>query len=102
MLLWLLSWIEYHAADEVHAADLGALGKITFRAALAALVSFVAAIVLGPRLIGWLRRRFREPIVSPSPRVRKLHQHKQWTPTMGGLFVVAGLLGALLMLGDLR
>ncbi len=101
MLLWLLNWLQCHVVDDFPRADVGSLGKITFRAALAAMLSFGAALVLGPRLISWLRRRFREPIVSPSPRVRELHQHKQWTPTMGGLFVVAGLVGALLLLGDL-
>ena len=85
----------------MHGAELGPLGKITFRAALAAGVSFVAAILLGSRLIGWLNRRFREPVVSDSAEIRELHQHKQWTPTMGGLFLVAGLLGATVILGDL-
>jgi phospho-N-acetylmuramoyl-pentapeptide-transferase len=101
MLLWLLSWLYGRVPDEIHVADLGALGKTTLRAALAALASFAAALVLGPRLIQWLGRRFPEPIASPSPRLQELHQHKQATPTMGGLFVVAGLIAALLIFGDL-
>ncbi len=101
MLLWLLSWFQGRLPDEIHAADLGALGKTTLRAALAAGASFLAALLLGPRSIQWLRGRFREPIVSPSPQLRQLHQHKQATPTMGGLFVVAALIAALLLFGDL-
>ena len=77
------------------------MGKITLRASLAALVSFLLAVLLGPRLIAWLRRRFREPIKSDSPEIRRLHQGKQATPTMGGLFIVAGLIGGTLLLGDL-
>lgn len=74
--------------------------KITTRAGLAALVSFVLAILLGSRVIAWLRSHFREPIKSPSEHVQKLHAGKQWTPTMGGLFIVAGLLMSVAMLGD--
>ncbi len=59
------------------------------------------AVLLGPRLIAWLRRHFREPIKSDSPEVRRLHQGKQATPTMGGLFIIAGLIGGTLLFGDL-
>ena len=58
-------------------------------------------MVLGPRSIAWLARRFREPITSDSPEICRLHQGKQATPTMGGLFIVAGLAGSLLLAGDL-
>ena len=52
--------------------------------------------------IAWLRRRFREPIKSDSPEVVRLHRGKQSTPTMGGLFIVAGLVGGTLLFGDLH
>jgi phospho-N-acetylmuramoyl-pentapeptide-transferase len=93
MLLWLLQ----HTA----APALLGLGKITARAALAALVSFLLAVVLGPRSIAWLATRFREPIKSDSPEVRRLHAGKNATPTMGGLFIIAGLAGSVLLVGDL-
>ena len=80
---------------------LAAWGKITFRASLAAMVAFLLAVLLGPRLIAWLANRFREPIKSDSPEIRRLHRGKQATPTMGGLFLVAGLVGGTLLLGDL-
>ena len=78
-----------------------ALGKITFRASLAAMASFVLAVVLGPRMIAWLRSRFCEPIRSDSPEVERLHRDKESTPTMGGLFIVAGLIAGVLLFGDL-
>jgi phospho-N-acetylmuramoyl-pentapeptide-transferase len=97
MLVWLL-----HCLSESLAPDhLVAIGKITFRGAVAAAVAFALALALGPRLIAWLRRHFREPNTSDSPHLRRLHRTKRATPTMGGLFLVAGLLGALVLLGDL-
>jgi phospho-N-acetylmuramoyl-pentapeptide-transferase len=97
MLLWLLdrlagSWPEAASA---------ALGKITLRASLAAIASFALAVLLGPRIIAWLGRHFREPIKSDSPQIVRLHRDKQFTPTMGGLFMVAGLLAGVLIFGDL-
>jgi len=94
MLLWLIQ----HVAA---ASSLASLGKITSRASLAAWISFMLAVILGPRSIAWLACRFREPIKSDSPEIGRLHQGKEATPTMGGLFIVAGLVGSLLLAGDL-
>ena len=80
--------------------DPEALGKITPRAGLAALVSFALAIACGPRLIAWLRARYREPIKSASADIVRLHQAKASTPTMGGIFIVGGIVGATMVLGD--
>jgi phospho-N-acetylmuramoyl-pentapeptide-transferase len=78
------------------------LGRITLRASLAAIVSFFLAVLLGPRLIAWLRRRFRDPIKSPSSVIRRLHREKRATPTMGGLFIMAGVAASTLLFGDLH
>ncbi len=77
------------------------IGRITARAALAAVVAFLLAVVLGPRWIAWLGHRFREPIKSDSAELCRLNQGKKATPTMGGLLIVAGLGGSLLAAGDL-
>ena len=97
MLLWLLDSASTLNADAV----LAALAKITLRAALAGLGSFLLAVVLGPVWIRWLQRRFREPIRSGSAELNRLHADKQATPTMGGLFVVAAVAGAVLLLGQI-
>ncbi|HYW79520.1 MAG TPA: phospho-N-acetylmuramoyl-pentapeptide-transferase [Thermoguttaceae bacterium] len=97
MLLWLLD----HLTSTWPDVALAALGKITFRAALAAMVGFLLAVLLGPRWIAWLRCRFREPIKCDSAEVRRLHQDKQFTPTMGGLFIIAGLIVGVMLFGDL-
>ncbi len=98
MLIWLF--------DQLSAAGIGvsfeAWEKITFRASLAAMASFFLAVVLGPRLIVWLKKRFREPNTSDSPEIRRLHGDKKFTPTMGGLFIVAGLVAGVLMFGRLE
>jgi phospho-N-acetylmuramoyl-pentapeptide-transferase len=100
MLLWLL---DYCATlwPSAWAGPAAAWQKITPRAGLAAGISFLVAVLLGPRCIAWLRRRFREPIKSDSPTVASLHRDKQSTPTMGGLFIVAALMASVVLFGDL-
>jgi phospho-N-acetylmuramoyl-pentapeptide-transferase len=99
MLLWLIDRLTVLWPDA--AMHLAAFGKITLRAALAAMASFLLAVLLGPKWIGWLSRRFHEPQKSPSPEIRRLHESKRTTPTMGGLFIVAGLVAGSLLFGDL-
>ena len=101
MLLWLLDRLAVTWPGAAISGNLAALEKITFRASLSAMASFALALLLGPRLIGWLRVRFREPIKSDSAGVRLLHRAKQSTPTMGGLFIVAGLVAGVLAFGQL-
>jgi len=74
---------------------------LTARIALAAMVSFVTAVVCGPFAIRWLKSRFRERIDSASARLNELHAAKSNTPTMGGLFIVAAIVVAALCCADL-
>ncbi len=101
MLLWLLHHVTGLWPEAGAANALAAWAKITPRAVLAATISFAVALLLGPRWIAWLRRRFREPIKSSSPGVALLHSGKQSTPTMGGLFIVAALMASVVLFGDL-
>lgn len=75
---------------------------ILARAMLAAALSLFVGLAFGRTAIGWLRERFREPIKSISPTVVRLHQHKQHTPTMGGIFLLAGVCLGTLLLADLN
>jgi len=101
MLLWLLHRLSL-LADRMEAATSGdSRVYLTARIAGAAVVSFLAAILLGPFAIRWLKGRFRERIDSASERLNELHQAKQETPTMGGLFIVAAIVVAVLIFGDL-
>ena len=101
MFVWLLDIVAAHWPAAAEFERLAPLHKTTPRACLAAGCSFLLAMALGPRSIAWLQARFREPIKSDSPRLCQLHEHKQATPTMGGLFIVAGLLAGVAMFADL-
>jgi phospho-N-acetylmuramoyl-pentapeptide-transferase len=92
MLLWLLH----------HCSSIEAFDKIALRAAFAAFCSYSLAVLAGPRCIAWLRGRYREPIKCDSPAIRQLHQSKEQTPTMGGLFIVFGLFAGVICFGDWR
>ena len=101
MIPWLLQHLvplaermEQHAAGDSRV-------YLTARIALAAVTSFLAAILLGPHAILWLKSRFRERIDSASDKLNELHAHKQETPTMGGLFIVAAVVIAAVIWGDL-
>ncbi|MBN1394309.1 MAG: phospho-N-acetylmuramoyl-pentapeptide-transferase [Pirellulales bacterium] len=97
MFLWLLDHLSAFSTEAIAACE-----KISPRAAMAAGLSFLAAVLLGPRWIAWLKPRFREPIKSDSAEIARLHGGKQSTPTMGGLFVVAAILAAAMVFGDLN
>lgn len=101
MLVWLLDSLaaRYPAAAAVGRWSDGQ--HTTSRACLAAGFSLLLAIALGPRAIRWLAVRFRQPIKGDSETLRRLHGHKQATPTMGGVFVIAGLLAGLAVFADL-
>ena len=98
MLVWLLeqfdTFVQPHAAGDSRV-------YLTARTAAAAILAFLAAVTLGPYAIRWLRDRFRERIASASQTLNELHADKAGTPTMGGLFVVAAVLIATFLGGDL-
>ncbi len=91
MLHWLAPW--------VWSADMARLlGYVTTRTAGAALTAFLFAVLFGPRVIAWLSRQgIGERIErTGSDMLEQLHAHKRGTPTMGGLFVIGGILIACL------
>lgn len=53
-------------------------------------VGLLSTVIAAPWVIGVLRRRFRERIVSDSSRLNELHAGKRGTPTMGGVLMVWG------------
>ena len=74
---------------------------ITFRAAMATVTALIISFVLGP----WLIRRLRqmqqggETIREDTP---ERHRAKAGTPTMGGLVILAAILGTTLLWANLR
>src|SRR6185295_12161234 len=74
----------------------------TLRAALAGMVAFGACLLLGPRVIKWLRaKKVGERVEKDdSKRLDAIMQGKSGTPTMGGVFVVAAILASLSLFAD--
>jgi len=71
---------------------------ITFRSVYALLTALVISVLLGPRLIEWLKAlRCRQHILSEVT----CHQAKEGTPTMGGLLIGAALIPSVLLWADL-
>ena len=77
---------------------------ITFRAAMATVTAFLLTMLVGPSVIRRLtamkvgqRVRRKEEV----GRLYDLHQHKEGTPTMGGLLILSALLGSTLLWADI-
>ena len=73
---------------------------ITFRTSLAIITAMVLSLILGPWIIGKLRRlSLTQQIRDDGP---KAHIGKAGTPTMGGLLIILCILLSVLMWGDLK
>ncbi len=83
MLYWLL-----YGLHETF-GPLNVFRYVTFRTVLGMLTALLISLLLGPRLIRWLKRlRVGQAIRDDGPRS---HMSKQGTPTMGGILILAGL-----------
>ncbi|TAN43631.1 MAG: phospho-N-acetylmuramoyl-pentapeptide-transferase [Nitrospirae bacterium] len=73
---------------------------ITFRTALAIITAMLLSLLIGPRIIEFLRK------VSVTQQIRddgpQTHLKKSGTPTMGGLIIVIAILITVLLWGDLE
>ncbi len=76
---------------------------ITFRAAGATVTAFLISLLLGPILIKKLKAlKVGEKInKNDSVRLDELHKHKQDTPTMGGILILAAIMFSTLLWADL-
>ncbi|MGA9115940.1 MAG: phospho-N-acetylmuramoyl-pentapeptide-transferase [Bacteroidota bacterium] len=82
-----------------HPPGFGLVRFITFRAAAAAVTALVISFWLGPRVIRFLKeRQIGEAAKVEAPRA---HLAKAGTPTMGGLIVLAAVLGPTLLWGNI-
>ena len=75
---------------------------ITVRASLAAITALLIALVVGRRIIRWLKaqqlgERTREGVDAGAVN----HAHKAGTPTMGGVILLLAVLGSALLWSDL-
>jgi phospho-N-acetylmuramoyl-pentapeptide-transferase len=88
MLYWLASWLR--SLGDVPGGNLFAY--VTFRAAAAAITALLISFVVGPRIIGALRRRQIGEQAKSELQAVGQHATKAGTPTMGGLIVLTALL----------
>ncbi|MEJ8597897.1 phospho-N-acetylmuramoyl-pentapeptide-transferase [Riemerella anatipestifer] len=81
---------EYLTANGIHIPGLNLLKYISFRAAMAVLLSLIIALVYGKKIINFLRRKQMGELV------RDLgldgQKQKEGTPTMGGLIIIIATL----------
>ena len=93
MLMWLVG-----LADELQVFNL--FRYITFRTGGSLFTSALIVFLFGPRIIASLRiRQGRgQPIRADGPQT---HFKKAGTPTMGGLMILSGIIGASLLWADL-
>ncbi|HWK57882.1 MAG TPA: phospho-N-acetylmuramoyl-pentapeptide-transferase [Parapedobacter sp.] len=96
MLYYLFTWIE----DYIHVPGSGLWQYISFRTAMAVIVSLIITTGYGSRLIRILRAK------QVGETIRDLglegEKEKQGTPTMGGLIIIAGILVPTLLFAKLE
>ncbi|MEQ9410846.1 MAG: phospho-N-acetylmuramoyl-pentapeptide-transferase [Fuerstiella sp.] len=101
MILWLINHFGFVLKNVASRTTGDSRVFLTARIAGSSLAAFLAAVLLGPVAIRWLKRRFRERIASDSATLNRLHAAKQDTPTMGGIFLMAAVLLSTLLFADL-
>jgi phospho-N-acetylmuramoyl-pentapeptide-transferase len=102
--LWRQAYEAERAAGDSGWADafsfLNLFQYITFRAALAGLLSFMISVIFGPRIIRRLiSLKVGQPIRTAAEvhKLAELHGGKIGTPTMGGVLIIGSVLVATLL-----
>lgn len=79
------------------ALGLPLFGYITFRAAMAGLTAFLLALWWGRLTIRWLHAHQVHEDLTKTDLVGEVDAMKRGTPTMGGSFLIASLVAAVLL-----
>ena len=91
-------WLEAH-----HLGFLRVFTFASFQVVAAILLSFLTCVILGPRLIEWLRRqKIGDRPEFDQAELNKLMAGKKDTPTMGGVLIISAIAIATLLLANLR
>jgi phospho-N-acetylmuramoyl-pentapeptide-transferase len=91
-------WLEAHGLGFLRVFTF-----VTFQATVAILLSFLFCLLLGPRVIEWLRRnKVGDLSKFDQAEMDKKMAGKSGTPTMGGVLIIASILITTLLLADLR
>jgi len=74
-----------------------------FRAMLSIPLAFILCIAFGPRFINWLvRQKIGDNPNFDEATLNDLMASKKNTPTMGGVLIIASVVGSVLLLADVR
>src|SRR5688500_1553771 len=94
-----------HYRDWLESHGLGFLRVFTFatfQSVAAVLISFLICVLLGGRVIEWLRRtKIGDNPNFDQAQLNEVMAGKKGTPTMGGILVIAAIATAVLLLADL-
>ena len=91
------AWLESH-----HFGFLRVFNDVTFQATTAVLLSFALVMLLGPRVIRWLRRqKIGDEPAFDHAQMDQMMQDKKGTPTMGGILIIFAIAFTTLLLADL-
>lgn len=93
MLLWLAEWLtQYDSGFNV-------FSYLTLRAILSTLTALLIAILIGPKMITWLKQmQIGQTVRDDGPQS---HLSKSGTPTMGGVLILAAILTSSILWADL-
>jgi len=97
----MLYYLLYPLHDKISAFNI--FHYITFRTAMAAITAFIISLVLGPMIIGMLKKlKIGENInKGDSIELDELHRRKQDTPTMGGILILTAVVASTLLWADI-
>jgi phospho-N-acetylmuramoyl-pentapeptide-transferase len=101
MIYWLVNgWLE--ALEDRGFGFLRVFTYATFRSIAAIVLSFFICIILGPRVIAWLRKQKMTDLPGfDQAEIDALMASKKGTPTMGGILIVFAIAITVLLLGRL-
>lgn len=101
MIYLLVKW--YYPWFDAHGMGFMRLFRFTtFQIAAAIFLSFAICMVLGPKLIAWLRaKKIGDISKFDQAQVDALMEGKRGTPTMGGLLIIAAIFCSTLLLADI-
>jgi phospho-N-acetylmuramoyl-pentapeptide-transferase len=90
-------WLESH-----HFGFLRVFNDVTFQATSAVLLSFALVMLLGPRVIRWLRRqKIGDEAQFDQAQMDQMMRDKKGTPTMGGILIIFAIAVTVLLLANL-
>jgi phospho-N-acetylmuramoyl-pentapeptide-transferase len=101
LYLFIQNWLDW--LDDRGLGFLRVFSYSTFRGTAAIVLSFLICLLLGPRVIRWLRaQKIADLAGFDQAEVDAIMAGKKGTPTMGGILIVSAILVTTLLLGDLR